>query len=204
METCPSVAQVVAVMEAKGHAVFRNRRGHDLNLVGIRSADTTSNAFNDWFTVFYTFPQNHWNFFAFPVTTDPGLHYRLEPLPRGARGPAGVAILKPGQYRRAWRMGRHRGRYKALVQAEPIAVYRDPNRDEELDMQEDRLDTGLFGINIHRSSEARASVRVDKWSAGCQVFQDPDHFQFLLTLCDRQVSKIGPRFSYTLLEERDF
>lgn len=204
MRACPPVDAIVDVMEVKGHAVFRNARGHDLNLVGIRSADTRSNAFNDWLAVFYTFPAGRWNSFAFPATTDPGLHHRLHRPERG-EGPEGVAILKPGQYRSAWRLGRHRGRYKALVQQRPVTVYRDPDGDDELDMQEDRLDTGLFGINIHRANETRPSVRVDRWSAGCQVVQDPDHFRFLLGLCDRQVEKgIGSAFSYTLLEERDF
>jgi len=45
---------------------------------------------------------------------------------------------------------------------------------------------------------------VGKWSAGCQVLQDPDHFKFLLTLCDRASVKYGNKFSYTLLEEADF
>ena len=76
---CPDPSTIAEVMKAKGYVVFRDARGHDLNIVGIRTADMTANRFN----------------------------------------------------------------------------------------------------------EAMPSVRVDKWSAGCQVFQDPDQFQFFLTLCDQ-------------------
>ena len=201
--SCPSVDDIVAVMEATGYAMFRDARGHDLNLVGIRSEDTRSNAFNDWFTVFYTLPKDRWNFFAFPATTDPGLHYRLQPLERGANQPAGVAILKPGQYRGAYKIGLHK-RYKALQQAKALTVYRDANRDNVLDVAGVEEETGFFGINIHRSNVARASTQVDRWSAGCQVFQDPDHFLFLLQLCERGREKFSNSFTYTLLEEKDF
>ena len=118
----------------------------------------------------------------------------------------GVAILKPGQYRGAYKIGRHRGRYKALTQRTAVTVYRDPDKNDTLDVQGAKIATGFFGINIHRASESRPSVQVDAWSAGCQVLQDPDHFAFLMTLCDRQRQKFssGDSFSYTLLEERDF
>ena len=57
---------------------------------------------------------------------------------------------------------------------------------------------------MHRSNETRASTQVDRWSAGCQVFQDPDHFKFAMNLCQRQIDERGyDTFSYTLLEEAD-
>lgn len=95
----PSVTDLIAVMEAKGYAVFDSPRGHDLNLVGIRSEDMTANAFNDSLSVFYFF-DGRWNLFSFPCTTDPGTLYRLEPAVV-----KGTAILKPGQYRGAYKIG---------------------------------------------------------------------------------------------------
>jgi hypothetical protein len=203
--SCPTIEDVIDVMRKKEYAVFERPSGHDLNLVGIRAADTRSNRFNDWLTVFYRF-RERWNFFAFPATTDPGLHYRLEPTPQGEGQPQGVAILKPGQYRGAYKIGKHRNKYKALTQRKEITVYRDPDKNATLDVQEGRAVTGFFGINIHRANESRPSVQVDKWSAGCQVLQDPDHFAFLLTLCERQRRKFqnGDAFTYTLLQEQDF
>ena len=194
---CPSVRDIVAVMEGKNHRVFRNPNGHDLNLVGIRNTDARANQFDDWLTVFYWY-DDVWNLFAFPATTDPGRYYREQPL-----NVKGTAIMKPGQYRRAYMVGKHKG-YKAMQQIGPITVYRDNNMDEELDTSGVSEDTGLHAVNIHRASRVRASTQVDKWSAGCQVMQDPDHFDFFMTLCDRGAAKFGNKFTYTLLERSDF
>jgi len=184
-------------MRAKGYRVFANPGGHDLNLVGIRTGDMTSNRFNDWLMAFYWF-DGDWTSFGFRATTDPGTYHRLNP-----EAVKGTAILKPGQYPGAYRIGRHKN-YKALRQVGPLTVYRDANRDDVLDTTGMPEDTGLFGINIHRAHELNPSLQVDKWSAGCQVVQDPDQFQFLLTLCDRAAEKWGGSFSYTLLTEDDF
>ena len=184
-------------MEAKGHVVFRNESGHDLNIVGVRTDDDTANSFNDWLTAFYRF-DGIWDFFAFPATTDPGAFYRENPL-----NVRGTAIMKPGQYRSAYKVGRHRN-YKALQQQGNITVFRDANKDVTIDTTGVAEDTGLHAVNIHRANAHRPSVQVGKWSAGCQVLQDPDHFAFFLMLCERAKEKFGNSFTYTLLEEEDF
>jgi hypothetical protein len=194
---CPNAKAIVAAMRARNYRVFENPDGHDLNLVGIRNSTSGANRFDDWLCVFYFF-DGIWNQFAFPATTDPGTYYRENPL-----NVRGTAIMKPGQYRRAYQVGRHKG-YKALQQSGPITVFRDNNRDSELDVTGVDEQQGLHAVNIHRASRVRASTRVDKWSAGCQVVQDPDHFDFLMTLCDRGAKKFGNSFTYTLLESDDF
>ncbi len=75
---CPTVHQIIEVMHRKHYTVFTDPRGHDLNIVGIRTSDTRANTFNDWLPVFYRF-DGRWSFFAFPATTDPGLFYRTSP-----------------------------------------------------------------------------------------------------------------------------
>ncbi len=197
MEEWLNPHRVMEVMQNKEYTVFENPIGHDLNIVGIRTAGMTANRFNDWITVFYIFDQN-WNFFAFPATTDPGTFYRQNPV-----NVKGTAVLKPGQYRGAYKIGRHKN-YKALQQQKPVTVYRDANRDEILDTSGMEEETGMFGINIHHANAFRPSMVVGKWSAGCQVFQDPNHFSFLLTLCERGHEKFGNSFTYTLLQEDDF
>jgi hypothetical protein len=194
---CPNVADIVAVMAAKDYKVFDNPNGHDLNLVGIRNSDSRANKFDDWLTAFYWY-DGVWNLFAFPGTTDPGTFYRENLL-----NLRGTAIMKPGQYRRAYMVGKHKG-YKAMQQIGPITVFRDDNKDAELDTTGVEEDTGLHAVNIHRASRVRASTQVDKWSAGCQVMQDPDHFDFFMTLCQRGADKFGNSFTYTLLESEDF
>ena len=195
--TCPATSDIVAVMRRKSLRLFENPSGHDLNLVGIRNSTSRVNQFDDWITISYWY-DGAWTMFAFPGTTDPGTYYRENPI-----NVSGTAILKPGQYRGAFKVGRHKG-YKALRQAAPVTVYRDNDRDTALDTADVIEDTGLFGINMHRASRIRASTQVDKWSAGCQVLQDPDHFDFLMTLCQRGADKFGNSFTYTLLESKEF
>ena len=197
MFTAPKVEEIISVMDVKGYKVFENTKGHDLNIVGIRTKSIQAEKFNDWLTVFYLF-DSVWNYFAFPATTDPGTYYRKNPLTV-----KGTAVLKPSQYRSVYKIGRHRN-YKALQQIKNMTVYRDANRDTFLDTSGIEEDTGVHAINIHRSNAHKPSTVVGKWSAGCQVFQDPDHFQFFLALCDRASEKYGNKFSYTLLEESDF
>jgi len=193
----PDVSRIIDVMKAKSYKVFENSSGYDLNLVGIRSTDTSANTFNDWVTVFYRF-DGTWVFFAFPATTDPGTYYRENPI-----NVRGTAIMKPGQYRGAYMVGKHRG-YKALQQKGPITVYRDADLNETLDTTGRKEDTGLHAVNIHKANAHRPSVQVGKWSAGCQVIQDPDHFAFLMKICGNGADRYGNSFTYTLLEERDF
>lgn len=193
----PSGSAILAALERKGYLVFRNPVGYDLNLVGIRSASTTANRFDDWMTVTYL-SDGSWLSYAFPCTTDPGTYYRLNPA-----NVNGTAVLKPGQYRGVYQLGVHRGEYRALVQVGAVTVWRDANRDDVLDTRGQPEETGLFGINIHRASPSGPSVQVDRWSAGCQVLQDPTHFAFLLALAERGLVVHGPRLTYTLIEEAD-
>lgn len=192
-----TVEKFLAVMQKKNYRIFKNKRGHDLNIVGVRTKDNTANSFNDWITVFYLF-DGTWNFFAFPGTTDPGTYYRKNPI-----NVRGTAIMKPGQYRGIYKIGKHRG-YKALQQQGEITVYRDANMDNTLNTTGTKEESGINAINIHRANAFRPSTVVGKWSAGCQVFQDPDQFAFFLALCERAKEKYGNAFSYTLLEESDF
>ena len=111
--------------------------------------------------------------------------------------PKGCAVLKPGQYVDSWKIGMHQGKYKALVQAKPITVYRDGNKND-LAEESSVEQTGLFGINIHRANPSAISTIIDKWSAGCQVLNNPEQFKTLLDTCEKSGRK---EFTYTLLRE---
>ena len=103
----------------------------------------------------------------------------------------GVAILKPGQYRKSHKIRLHGGKYTALGQQNLVKVYRDNNKDGRYDLDESTIDEGLFGINIHRATkwEDKTSSQVGKWSAGCQVIAaNNDWHEF---------------FSYTLITSAD-
>ncbi|MBA3706537.1 MAG: hypothetical protein H0W84_11760 [Bacteroidetes bacterium] len=170
---------------------------YQLNIFGIRSSETNSNRFDDNLYVFYKNNQSKWIHYMFPVTTDPGTYWLLNPLQV-----LGTAILKAGQYIDAWSIGLHKGQYKALVQVKPITVIRDYDRNAILDFNNGKEEKGMFGINIHRSSATGSSQSVDKWSAGCQVFQNINDFKMFMKLCEVHKAKNGNHFTYALLDFR--
>lgn len=194
----PTLDPTMAVMKKKGYKVFSNEAGFDLNIVGIRTKELQANRFDDFITVFYRI-HGEWLFNVFKCTTDPGAYWLKNPM-----NVSGTAILKEGQYRRSHRIGKHKGKYIALVQNSPLTVFRDFNRDKVLNLKAGSEQTGMFGINIHRSSASHESTQVDKWSAGCQVFCDPNQFKFFINLCKQGRDSFGNSFTYTLLNERDF
>ncbi len=190
-----TLGDIIDRMESKGYKVFKSDyKPYNLNLVGIRSKSRLPNKFDDTVGYFYRF-ENQWQFKLYKATTDPGLYYLNHPL-----NVSGTAILKADQYLSTYIIGLHRGRYKALKQCEPVTVYRDANRDDILDHQ-DKQQTGLFGINIHRASMHSESTLVNRWSAGCQVIADPSDFKEFMSFCFKAVTEWGPKFTYTLLED---
>lgn len=196
MTATPSIEHLLNVMSKHGYKVFDNdSKPYNLNIVGIRSADTTPNTFNDWEYVFWKF-KGSWEVLKFQITTDPGLYYLKNPM-----NELGTAILKPGQWSGMWELGKHKGLYPALVQKAPVTVIRDFNRNNYLDYSSGREDTGLFGINNHRAIENGRSIMVEKWSAGCQVFQDFFHFEIFMRIVSEAAKTWTPNFTYTLLTE---
>tara|TARA_R110002051_G_scaffold121244_1_gene194464 strand:- start:436 stop:1014 length:579 start_codon:yes stop_codon:yes gene_type:complete len=179
-----------------GHEVFTDG-DYDLNIVGIRTESREANKFDDIMTCTYK-QDGTWITKYWPCTTDPGTYHLDNPY-----HVVGTAILVPGQYRGVYKLDLHSGKYLALCQRNgKVKVYRDPNKDEVLDMDPDTIQEGFFGINIHRASSKRTSTQVDRWSAGCQVFASHDDLAELLTLAKFQQDKRGwPSFTYTLIEE---
>ncbi|RMF55871.1 MAG: hypothetical protein D6748_14575 [Calditrichaeota bacterium] len=196
----PNLESILGVMEHKGYKVYTNESGFDLNIVGIRTKRLIPNRFDDYLTVFYRM-HGEWIFNMFNCTTDPGSYWLNNPEQMSSLG---TAILKEGNYPKAYRLGRHRGKYVALVQNSPLPVVRDPNRDNFLDLDSGREEIGLFGINIHRASAHHESLEVNRWSAGCQVLCDPNQYAFFIKLCRQGQKAFGNSFTYTLLNEKDF
>jgi len=176
------------------YAFFENG-DYNLNIIGIRTEDNSSNSFNDFIAVAYKI-ENKWQLDIFNVTTDPGAYWLKNPM-----NVKGTAILAEGQHRGCYKLGEHRSIYKALVQAKPVPVYRDRNLDLSVD-DKGEVDIGFHGINIHRASSRRTSTQVDKWSAGCQVFADPNDYVKFIKLCEETANRYGENITYTLIEEK--
>ena len=188
--------QVEAAVKAKGHVWFEGAKDYDLNIVGVRNAatgGTVTNVFDDQLTVSYKVA-GVWKFESWPATTDPGKKGVLE-----FHNTAGVARLVEGQYRGSHTIRLHQGKYEALGQAKNVKVYRDANKD--LTYNEDTIQEGVFGINIHKAGAD--STYVENWSEGCQVFKRSADFDGFMAIC-REARKIhGNSFSYTLIRSTD-
>lgn len=188
--------QLVKAMKNAGHKVFM-RGDYNLNLIGIRSRDTKANTFNDLFCVLFKVAGQE-VLLQFACTTDPGTYYRQNPLHE-----LGCAVVKPGQYDGVWELGRHQGKYPALVQVGAITVYREQPANDDMQLTDITEQTGYFGINAHRASEQGIASKVNRFSAGCQVIQHPDEYAMLISIVRIAAKKHGNKFSYTLLTEHD-
>jgi hypothetical protein len=191
--------ELIKKVLAKKNYLFFENGNYNLNLIGIRTKGTTAGKYDDYMVAIFKDNSGKWVLHHWNITTDAGTHWLKNPMNR-----KGTALLVPNQYRGCWTIGLHQGKYKALRQFKPVKVYRDSNRDAILDYNTATIDEGMFGINIHRSNPNRESLINEKWSAGCQVFADPQDFSEFLTIIDESARRYGDKFTYTLITEEDF
>lgn len=199
--SCYTRQQIEDAMIACGYKYF-DGGDYDVNIIGVRNSATknrVTNAFDDCVTISYR-EEGEWKMHCYKSTTDPGTHWMGNLLSE-----KGVAILKPGQYRGAYKIKKHQEKYDALCQRAPVEVYRDKNKDHVYDLTEEYVEEGMFGINIHRATAKKGgrSWRVDKWSAGCQVIASNEDWNQFLGICKKAAEIWGNKFSYTLLESND-
>ena len=189
--------QIEKSVKAKGYAWFETG-DYNVNIVGVRNlavGRSVTNLFDDTLTL--SFKENGvWKYFEWVITTDAGRKGVKE-----YHNPKGVARLIPNQYRGMHMIRLHRGQYEALGQKNPCSVWRDKNKD--MTFEEVITDTGVFGINIHRSNPKTQSEYVENWSEGCQVFKRVKDFNEFMALCRKAREIHGNSFTYTLLTSLD-
>ena len=194
--SCYTREQIETAVKSKGYAWFEGAKDYDLNIVGVRNSATgqkVTNAFDDCITVSYKLG-GEWKSHCWMATTDPGKKGVME-----YHNAAGVARLVEGQYRGSHTLGLHQGKYEALKQQKPVKVYRDADKDMEYD--ENKIQEGIFGINIHKAGAD--STYVENWSEGCQVFKKAAEFEDFMALCRKAAGIHGKSFTYTLIESND-
>jgi len=190
------IIKISRVFSNLNYQILRSdEKNYNLNIVGIRNDNQEPNRFDDEMWVFWRY-DNLWTLKKYKVTTDPGLTYLQDPL-----SSQGTAVLKEDQYIGAYRLGKHKGQYEALVQSKPLTVIRDFNRDNKLDFSSGKEQTGFFGINIHRASPTGESQFVNKWSAGCQVFANISEYNEFIGICKKAIGEWGNEFSYSLINK---
>lgn len=188
--------QIETAVKAKGYAWFEGAKDYDVNIVGVRNSATgqvVTNAFDDVITVSFKI-DGVWQYKEWANTTDPGKKGVMQ-----FGNKAGVARLVEGQYRGSHTIRLHQGKYEALGQAKNVKVYRDANKDMKYD--ENKIDEGVFGINIHKAGAD--STYVENWSEGCQVFKKSAEFEEFMAICRKAKAIHGNSFTYTLIESAD-
>jgi len=191
--------RITRALKRKGYDLLDDGNGYHLNIIGVRDPSTKLNSFDDKIVLIYRDEDGQQHAVECAATTDPGEYYTRTEL----FNKAGAAILIPGQYKDAYEIDTHNGKYEAICQKlGEVKVWRDGNKDDKLD-RSGKVYSGKFGINIHRGNSAGKTNRVGKYSAGCQVFQNVDDFNVMMSMARKSKAIRGNKFSYTLLEKAD-
>jgi len=192
-----SKEQIEKAVKSQGHVWFNGAKDYDVNIVGVRNAtpgQKVTNLFDDKLTLSYKVG-GEWFYHEWDATTEPGKKGVMQ-----FHNSGGVARLVPDQYRGAYAVSMHQGKYQALCQRlGDVTVWRDKNRD--MDFDEIIRDTGMFGINIHKAGTV--SNFVENWSEGCQVFKRTKDFNDFMVLINRAKEIHGNHFTYTLIISSD-
>jgi len=190
--------QILKAFESKRFAL--DDREGALNLFGVRSKSRQGGTFDDLIGALVV-EDGMWTLRTWEATTDAGTRYLQRPINR-----SGTAGLVPGQYLDVWKIDMHNGWCRTLCQRlGSVAVYRDNDRDNELDYHPSRIQRGKFGINFHpdRLEPSGRSGKNVRASAGCQVFRYANDHREFMELVDAHADYYGDRFDYTLFDEEE-
>lgn len=192
-----TLKDIVRSAEKLGYSI--DKRPNKLNIIGVRNSNAVNQErFDDKIAYFYYENSGLLVGKVVPATTDPSTLWLKDPM-----NPSGAAILKSGEYKDSYAIGLHRGSYEALVQVKPVTVIRDNDRDLFINYFS-TTQTGLYGINIHKSSKGKNNENIIGLdSAGCQVFQNVPDFMDMMRLAQVSRKQYGNVFSYILIDERD-
>jgi len=192
------IGEIKNAFISKGYTWYENTP-YKLNIFGIRNDNPVINKFNDTIYCVYQNEKLEWVIKRYNATTDPGLTYTKKLL-----NPKGVAILVPGQYLNVYAIDKHQGEYEALCQRlGNVNVYRDGNLNNTHEFDPKTIQSGSFGINIHRANKNGITEDVNGWSAGCQVFKSIADFYEFMGLAKKHKEKHGNKFTYTLFNKKD-
>lgn len=133
--------------------------------------------------------------FICPGTTDPGVYWTIS----SERNKKGTFHLLEGFHEKVWTFGKHKG-YDAFVNdwkaCKPTKGWRDANYNFTRDAK-DVVVCDYFGVNFHRMHETLIAKVIGKYSAGCQVVQNPKDFQYILKQAQLSGVKV---FNYMLFK----
>lgn len=174
-----------------------NLKIDEVNLFGIRnSKDQDKDVINDYLG-FWTMDK----FFMCKGTTEPGVYWVKD---KAERNKQGTFHLLEGFHEAIWCIGTHKG-YEALTNTypycKPTKGWRDANYDFTRN-DKDIVVCDYFGVNFHRMHPISIVDKIGKYSAGCQVVQKPEDFEYIKAFIkNTDMYKLTPKktvFNYML------
>lgn len=170
----------------------------DINIFGIRDdSEMPKGIFNDYIGVAINGDVQ-----LFKGTCDPSDYWTKE----NGIGDKGVAHICLGFHKNVYIVGKHKNKYEALVQqGAKIKIWRDKNKNFQKNKL-DPIESGFFGTNIHRASEYKILEKIGKYSAGCQVIQDPADFKRFMEMIknsNKYKKNKNSKFSYFLIDKNN-
>lgn len=184
-----TLEQIEKVMNLLDFEIYKDGK---VNIVGIR---TMNGEFNDQFLYFKYIDGVPVILPSILGTTDPGKSYLMKVL----GNPNGTAVLiHDAQYIDCWQIGKHKGKYEALVQSgrAKFKVWRDRNMDGDVDYV-GTIYSDVLGLNHHTTKLGYKANWIGNFSAGCQVVWDQKSFaEVIMPFCKSTGQKY---YTYTLI-----
>jgi hypothetical protein len=190
--------RILDIMKDRKHTVFlRDDKPLNLNIIEERKSPLLNNRFEDEIHLI-------WNFagqierLSFRCTTKAGTAYQKT----GERW----GIKAVGQYKGAYKLDKHSGRYYALCQRlAKIDAHRFARGKSESIEDATHMQSGMFGANIHRANytyakHAKRDLRVNRWSAMCTVLPFHEDFNIFMQVIKEASNIWGNKFTTTLIE----
>ena len=190
--------KVMNVVKSGGGQIYE-QDGY-INFVGVRNY-VPDDTFNDTFYIYWKEGGQFKGIKTNEFTTKPGR--KTIQNTNGKTNAKGVAILAEGWHPNLWHIGLHKNTYKALRQLSKTTIYRDKtqfgqnSKTYELRLDKNTLETGVFGINLHKTGDPRANG-LNGWSEGCQTFKNIADFYDMMELAEAANAKGQKSFSYFL------
>lgn len=151
-----------AVGKLSNYYATNGYKWEQLNLIGIRTSDSYTDRFTDYFLLIA-----EGTMWCYPMSTKPSVSSVWENAKKWIMGKQGVAVLKEGQWeytlQSAWWSG-----LPFLYQSKPVTIFRDSNTNGDIDRDVEHV--GLFGINLHSWIGFMYNTLYNL-SQGCQVFR---------------------------------
>lgn len=198
-----TVDKIIATMNKKGYRHFTDP--WVLNIVGIRSktkqqGTAATDKFIDYIIMWYYDNNNKRIDAKSIITTTPARSYYV------GTASGNFNQMLPNQYKDAYIIGLHQGKYQALKLSKNVNISRPTAGKGTYDYSKTSSENP--GDNIHKALADTPTISCNKgtkgWSAGCQVFKKVSDFEWMMSAARQQTNNTNRKtFDYTLIKEEE-